>query len=68
LELNEDSIAVCFPVIEVDRIKEFQGKLTEFLSTRKAELLGKIAQEKALSAALTAELKAAADQFKDTWR
>ncbi len=52
----------------MDRIKEFQGKLTEVLSTRKAELLGKIAREKAMSAALTAELKAATDQFKETWR
>ena len=41
--------------VPVDRVKEFQAKLTEFLSTRKAELLGRIAQEKALSAALTAE-------------
>src|SRR3981189_962920 len=28
--------------VPVDRIKEFQGKLTDFLSTRKAELLTKI--------------------------
>ena len=54
--------------VPVDRIKEFQTKLTEFLSTRKTELLRKIAQEKAMSAPLTAELKAAADQFKETWR
>src|SRR4030081_2518193 len=54
--------------VPVDRIKEFQTKLTEFLSTRKTELLRKIAQEKAMSAPLTAELKAAAAQFKDTWR
>ena len=33
-----------------------------------AELLRKIVQEKALSPALTADLKAAADQFKETWR
>ena len=54
--------------VSVDRIKEFQTKLTEFLRTRKTELLRKIAQEKAMSAPLTAELKAAADQFKETWR
>ena len=35
---------------------------TEFLTTRKAELLAKIAREKALNDALTAELKAAADR------
>jgi F-type H+-transporting ATPase subunit alpha len=54
--------------VPLNRIKEFQAKLTEFLTTRKAELLGKIALEKAMSAPLTAELKAAADQFKETWR
>jgi F-type H+/Na+-transporting ATPase subunit alpha len=53
--------------VPVDRVKEFQAKLTEFLSTRKPELLQKIAAEKALSAGLSAEVKAAADQFKDTW-
>src|SRR3974390_1845460 len=52
--------------VPVDRIKEFQATLTEFLSTRKAELLAKIAREKAISDALKAELKAAADQFKQT--
>jgi F-type H+/Na+-transporting ATPase subunit alpha len=54
--------------VPVDRIKEFQAKLTDFLSTRKAELLTKIAKEKTLSAALTAEIKAATEQFKETWR
>jgi len=53
--------------VPVDRIKEFQAKLTDFLSTRKAELLRKIAQEKAISDALKGELKAATDQFKQTW-
>jgi len=54
--------------VPVDRIKEFKSQLTEFLTTRKAELLEKIAQEKALSPALTTDLKAAADQFKETWK
>ncbi len=54
--------------VPVERIKEFQTKLTEFLSTRKPELLDKIAREKALSTDLTAEVKAATDQFKQTWR
>ncbi len=51
----------------VERIKEFQAKLTDFLTTRKPEVLEKIAAERALSDALTAELKAAAEQFKQTW-
>jgi F-type H+-transporting ATPase subunit alpha len=54
--------------VPVPRTKEFQAKLTEFLSTRKPELLQRIAAEKSLSTALTAELKAAVDQFKETWR
>jgi len=54
--------------VAVNRVKEFQAKLTEFLTSRKAELLGKIAQEKVMSAGLTTELKVAADQFKETWK
>jgi F-type H+-transporting ATPase subunit alpha len=53
--------------IPVERTKEYQYKLTDFLSTRKAELLRKIRQEKTISAALASELKATADQFKETW-
>jgi F-type H+-transporting ATPase subunit alpha len=54
--------------VPVDRIKEFQDKLTDFLNTRKAEVLQKIAQEKAISDTLKNELKAATDQFKQTWK
>jgi F-type H+-transporting ATPase subunit alpha len=54
--------------VAVERVKEFQGRWTEFLTTRKPELLAKIATEKALSDGLTAELKAAADQFKQGWK
>jgi F-type H+-transporting ATPase subunit alpha len=54
--------------VPVDRVKAFQINLTEFLTTRKTELLQRIGQEKTLSTALTAEIKAATDQFKETWR
>jgi F-type H+-transporting ATPase subunit alpha len=54
--------------VPVDRVKEFQARLTDVLVTRKSELLAKIVQEKVLSEALIAELKAAADQFKQTWK
>jgi F-type H+-transporting ATPase subunit alpha len=54
--------------VPVNRVKEFQNKWTEFLTTRKTELLRKIAKEKAISDALKAELKAAADEFKATWK
>jgi F-type H+-transporting ATPase subunit alpha len=54
--------------VPVERIKEFQNKLTEFFTTRKAELLAKIGKEKAISDALKAELKTVADEFKQTWK
>jgi F-type H+/Na+-transporting ATPase subunit alpha len=54
--------------VPVDRVKEFQTKFTEFLTTRKVELLAKIDKEKALSDALTADLKAVADEFKQAWK
>jgi len=54
--------------VPVERIKEFQDKLTEFLTTRKDDLLRRIGQEKQLSPALTNELKASADQFKGSWK
>src|SRR5512144_1547736 len=54
--------------VPVDRVKDFQARLTEFLTTRKTELLQKIAREKALSEALATDLKAAADQFKQAWK
>src|SRR5437879_4048632 len=38
--------------VPVERVKEFQTRLTEFLTTRKGELLAKIEKEKALSDAL----------------
>ena len=49
--------------LPVDRVKQFQTELTDFLMTRKGDLLAKIWKEKALSDTLKAELKAATDQF-----
>src|SRR5437870_1411755 len=57
-----------FDDVPVDRIKDFQNRLTEYLTTRKIELLRKIENEKSLSNALTSELKTAADEFKQTWK
>src|SRR5437660_1038019 len=54
--------------VPADRIKDFQNRLTEYLTTRKIELLRKIENEKSLSNALTSELKTAADEFKQTWK
>src|SRR4029078_3730566 len=57
-----------FDDVAVERVKEFQASWADFLVTRRPELLASIGREKALSKELTAELKAAADQFKQTWR
>lgn len=54
--------------VAVDRVKDFQAKLTEHLTGRKSELMGRIAREKALSDALTADLKAAVTEFKQTYK
>src|SRR5512136_730251 len=54
--------------VPVGRVRECQAKLSDFLTTRKAELLSRIGREKALGDALTAELKAAAEQFKQSWK
>jgi len=54
--------------VVIERIKEFQLTFAEFLNTRKPDLLRRIGQEKALTPALTADLKSAADEFKETWK
>jgi F-type H+-transporting ATPase subunit alpha len=53
--------------VPVDRVKEFQAKWTDFLTTRRPDVLKKIAEEKVLGAELLADLKATADQFKHVW-
>ena len=54
--------------VPVERVRECQAKLTGFLTARKAEVLARIGREKKLDEALTAELKAAAEQFKQGWK
>src|SRR6201987_3112134 len=54
--------------VPVARVKEFQNKLTEYFTIRKAQLRARSGREKALSDELKAELKAAADEFKQTWQ
>ena len=53
--------------VPVDRIKEFQTRITEFLTTSKVDLLDQIAREKTLSDQIVSGLKAAAEQFKPMW-
>jgi F-type H+-transporting ATPase subunit alpha len=53
--------------VAVERIKEFQAQWTDFLVTRRADLLEKIGRQKVVSDEIKGELKAAADQFKQAW-
>src|SRR5246500_1414901 len=71
----EEQVAVLWAVqkgyldnVPVDRAKEFQAAFTEFLTTRKPDLLKRIAKQGALDEALNAALKGTADQFKETWK
>jgi F-type H+-transporting ATPase subunit alpha len=54
--------------VPVDKIKDFQAKLVDYLNTRKADLLKKIRAEKAISDTTAGELKAAVGDFKPTYR
>src|SRR5579862_5451290 len=54
--------------VAVEKIKDFQGKITEYLTSRKADLMARIGKEKALSDALTAELKTVVNEFKQTYK
>ena len=54
--------------VPVEKIKDFQTRLTDYLTSRKAELMTSIAKEKALSDPLIANLKAAITEFKQTYK
>ena len=54
--------------LPVERVKDFQLELTDFLTTRKADLLARIWKEKALSEGLVDQLRAATDEFSRGWR
>ena len=54
--------------VPVEKVKDFQNKLSQFLQDRKASVLEKIRTEKAFSDALAAELKAAVVEFKQSYR
>ncbi len=54
--------------VAVEKVKDFQNKLTEFLGMRKQALLDKVRKEGAISDALAAELKSVVGEFKQTYR
>lgn len=54
--------------IPVVRVKEFQKKFEEYMSSRKGDLLEMIAAEKQITDAITEGLKSALEDFKKTWK
>ncbi len=57
-----------FDDVPVERIKDAQTKMADYLTSRKADLMGRINKEKALNDALTNDLKAAVTEFKSTYK
>ncbi|HEY7187783.1 MAG TPA: F0F1 ATP synthase subunit alpha [Vicinamibacterales bacterium] len=53
--------------VPLDRIKDYQTRLTEYLTTSKSTVLEGIGREKALTDGVTAELKGAVEQFAQMW-
>ena len=56
-----------FDDVPVEKMKDFQQKLSQYFHTRKPELLNKILKEKAISDAIAADLKAAVAEFKQSY-
>src|SRR5689334_17284032 len=54
--------------VPVERVKEYQLKLQDYLQTRKASLLQTIRDKKEVDKDLEAQMKAALDEFKTGWR
>lgn len=57
-----------FDNVPVEKVKDCQSKMTDYLTSRKGELMARILKEKALNDALVADLKAAITEFKSTYR
>ena len=54
--------------VPVERVKEFQTRLQDYLQTRKESLLQSIREKKQIDEDLESELKAALEDFKATWQ
>jgi len=57
-----------FDDVPVEKVKDFQLKLQDFLSTRKVALLAKILERKQIDDEITNELRSAVDEFKPSYR
>ncbi|MBV9658158.1 MAG: F0F1 ATP synthase subunit alpha [Verrucomicrobia bacterium] len=56
-----------FDSVPVDRVKEFQTKLQEYLTTRKEAVLALIREKKAVDKDVEGQLKGAVEEFKNTF-
>jgi F-type H+/Na+-transporting ATPase subunit alpha len=54
--------------VPVERVKECQARLTDFLTTRTADVLARIGREKKLDEALQVELRTTVEHFKQSWK
>lgn len=57
-----------FDDVPVEKVKDFQNRLAEYLTTRKPEILQTIGQKQAVDDALSAELKQVITAFKETFQ
>ena len=71
----EEQVAVLYSMqkgylddVPVDRVKEFQNKLREYLSTRKTDVMQALRDKKAIDKDVEPMLKGALDEFKQTFR
>lgn len=56
-----------FDSVPIEKVKDFQNALTDYLTSRKSQLMANIAKEKTLTDPLVAELKNALTDFKQSW-
>ncbi len=54
--------------VPVEKVKEFQNKMREYLSTRKTDVLQALRDKKAIDKEVEPMLKSALDEFKQTFR
>jgi F-type H+-transporting ATPase subunit alpha len=57
-----------FDAVPVERVKEYQTKLNEFMTTRKEAVLKAVRDKKQIDKEVEELLRAASEEFKSTWR
>src|SRR5271156_2830032 len=56
-----------FDKVPVDKVKDFQNKLTDFLTTRQDKILAQLREKGAFDDSITSQLKACVGQFAETY-